>query len=253
MGNAFGNGSTNKSHNRDVKTSKGASSSAAHTARDVADEKDQAILQLKNTRDKLKRYRKQMDGESKRLETQVKELLKRGQKERAFLVLKLKRFKEKQASDCDAHLFNILSMIDNVEWATVNQEVFSAIKVGKDQLEKMNEQLSIDDVEALLEENREAAEVQEQISNLLGSQSQSVEEDESLLADLAIMMEESNKTTGGAATTATSAATATSAVASALPDAPMHIPSSSFPEVPTGIKENVHEEDKRSSAAPIAM
>jgi hypothetical protein len=206
---------------------------------DLTEEKDRAMLQLKNTRDKLKRYRKTMEGESKRLDDQARALLKREQKDRALLILKLKKFKEKQASNCEAHLFNILTMIDNLDWASVNQEVFSAIKIGKEQLEKMNEQISIEDVESLLAENTEATEVQEQISSLLSGQS-SLEDDDTLMADLAAMMEESNKSS------------ATSVTVDNMPAVPTHIPDSSatLPNPPrTGeIVTNIRKEKDQNAA-----
>lgn len=90
---------------------------------------------------------------------QAKELIKEKKKERALLVLKLKRFKEKEVSNLDGQLISILEMIDNVEWEHANLQVYKALKAGTASLNKMHEEMSYEDVAALLEETNEAIEV----------------------------------------------------------------------------------------------
>ncbi len=86
-------------------------------------------------------------------------LIKEQKKERALLVLKLKRFKEKEVTNLDGQLISILEMIDNVEWEYANLQVFKALKSGTAALNKMHEEMSYEDVAALLEETNEAIEV----------------------------------------------------------------------------------------------
>ena len=54
-------------------------------------DKDRAVLDLKNARDKLRRFRAQLEKDSLKLENQAKALIALRQKNRALLVLKLKR------------------------------------------------------------------------------------------------------------------------------------------------------------------
>jgi len=75
------------------------------------------------------------------------------------LVLKLKRFKEKEVSNLDAQLISILEMIDNVEWEYANMKVYKALKAGTAALNKMHEEVSYEDVATLLDETNEAIEV----------------------------------------------------------------------------------------------
>lgn len=97
--------------------------------------------------------------DSAKLQEQAKSLIQQKQKDRALLVLKLKRFKEKELSTIDGQLISVLEMIENVEWAAANLEVMKALKVGNTALNKIHEEMSVDDVANLLEETNEAIEV----------------------------------------------------------------------------------------------
>lgn len=93
------------------------------------------------------------------LQDQAKVLIKNQQKDRALLVLKLKRFREKEVNNIDAQLLSVLEMIENVEWEYSNMEVMKALKAGNNALNSIHEQMSLEDVEALLEETNEAIQV----------------------------------------------------------------------------------------------
>ena len=92
--------------------------------------KDRAVLDLKNARDKLRRYRGQLEKDSQKLEGQVKTLIALKQKNRALLLLKLKKVKENELETLDAKLMNVYSMIQSVEWASINVSVIAAIESG---------------------------------------------------------------------------------------------------------------------------
>ena len=92
--------------------------------------KDRAVLDLKNARDKLRRYRGQLEKDSQKLEGQVKTLIALKQKNRALLLLKLKKVKENEVEKLDAKLLNVYSMIQSVEWASINVSVITAIESG---------------------------------------------------------------------------------------------------------------------------
>lgn len=122
-------------------------------------DKDRAILDLKNARDKLKKYRKKLDLESARYEEQAKQLIKQQQRQRALLVLKLRRHRDAEATKVDGQLITVLDMINTVEWESQNMDVLRALQEGTKALNKMHEELSIEDVANLLDETREAIEV----------------------------------------------------------------------------------------------
>jgi charged multivesicular body protein 6 len=95
MGNLFGK---HQAHPRRV---------AAPPAAEVTDH-DRAVLDLKNTRDKLSRHRKKADKEAGKLAEQAKILVKEGRKDRALLLLKIKKFKMMHVEKVDMQLFQVI-------------------------------------------------------------------------------------------------------------------------------------------------
>ena len=122
-------------------------------------DKDRAILELKNVRDKLKRFRQKLEKDSEKLESQARELIAMKQKNRALLVLKIKKCKQKELEGLDLKLMNILTTIDQIEWASINMQVVTAIEAGTKELNRIHQEMPLDDVEALMEESNQAIEV----------------------------------------------------------------------------------------------
>lgn len=120
---------------------------------------DRAILNLKNVRDKLRRYQGKLENDSKKLEAQVKELIALKLKNRALLVLKLKRFKEKELDKIESKLMTIQTQINDVEWASINVSILNAIEAGTKELNRIHEERSVEDVQLLIDESNEAIEV----------------------------------------------------------------------------------------------
>jgi charged multivesicular body protein 6 len=108
-------------------------------------------------------------------------------------VLKLKRFKEKETNNADGQLISVLEMIDTVEWEHSNMEVLKALKSGTNMLNKMHEEMSLDDIENLLDETNEAIEVENQINSLIAGQL-NVADDEELELELAGLMKDELQT-----------------------------------------------------------
>lgn len=125
---------------------------------------DRAILNLKLARDKLRRYKEKLETDSKKLDEQVKELIALRLKKRALLVLKFKRFKEKELDGIDSKLLTVQTQINHIEWASINVTVLNAIEAGTKELNRIHEERSVEDVERLLEESNEAVEVSQSIA-----------------------------------------------------------------------------------------
>ncbi|KAJ1433607.1 Snf7-domain-containing protein [Ochromonadaceae sp. CCMP2298] len=174
MGNLFGGGTKKKSER-------------AHKDDQVTD-KDRAILDLKNARDRLKKYRKRLEKDSKDLEEKARELIRAKQKNRALLVLKLRRFKDEEATKIEGELLSVYEMIENVEWEHANMDVLKALKAGNVSLNKLHQEMSADDVAELLEETNEAIEVENSINAMLAGQFDV--NDEELERELAELMGE---------------------------------------------------------------
>jgi len=135
--------------------------------KETIDDKDKAILELKRQRDRLKKYRESMEQVIGR-ETQIaKQLLKAGRKKQALLALKKKKYQETLFAKTDGQLSNIETMVMEIQNAVMNAEVFKALEQGKNALQRINDEMKIEDVEKLMEESAEAIAYQEEVSNAL--------------------------------------------------------------------------------------
>ena len=97
-----------------------------------------------------------LDKDSTTLQNQAREHIHLKQKSKALLVLKLKKYREKEVDNVDSQLLSVLRMIEDIEWEAANMEVMKALRVGTDQLNKMHQEMSAEDVAALLEETNDA-------------------------------------------------------------------------------------------------
>ncbi|XP_018019208.1 charged multivesicular body protein 6-A-like [Hyalella azteca] len=130
-------------------------------------EQDRAVLQLKTTRDKIRQYQKRSEALLEKDRELAKKLLLAHKKERAKLLLRKKRFIEDQLQRTDGQLENIERMIQDLEFAQIEIKVVDSLRDGNEALKEVNKLLSIDDIERILEETKEGAEKQEEISALL--------------------------------------------------------------------------------------
>ena len=143
---------------------------------------DMAIAELKITRDKLKSYSKKLETNISALKKSISECIKSKKKDQALLLLRKQKFLEKNLNSTRGELLNIEALIVNVENAQVQQQVFQALKQGNDILNKINKDLTLDDVEKLMAETDEAIEYQREIGLALSGQG--VEENQDLLEEL---------------------------------------------------------------------
>jgi len=130
-------------------------------------EHDKAVLDLKVQRDKLKQYQKRMTAVVEKEKETARQLLKAGQKDKALLVLKKKKRQEQLLAQSEAQLDNVSQMIDSVEFAQMEKDVFDKLKSGNEVLTALNKEMSIEKIDALMEETEEALAVQREIEEAL--------------------------------------------------------------------------------------
>lgn len=128
---------------------------------------DRAVLDLKNARDRLRRYQAKLDSESATLTQQARQLLRAGKRDRALLTIKFRRFREEKINEIDRQLLTVESMVNSIEWQEEQATVVASLRSGTDALNALNKAISVESVEALLEETREALEKEQEISALL--------------------------------------------------------------------------------------
>eukprot|EP00019_Armaparvus_languidus_P003706 CAMPEP_0168591092 /NCGR_PEP_ID=MMETSP0420-20121227/6939_1 /TAXON_ID=498008 /ORGANISM="Pessonella sp." /LENGTH=208 /DNA_ID=CAMNT_0008626839 /DNA_START=24 /DNA_END=647 /DNA_ORIENTATION=- len=169
---------------------------------------DQATLDLKVQRDKLRQYQKRckivMDKETEI----AKQLLKQGKKKQALVALKKKKMQEAMLDKSQAQLENVATLIDSIESAQMEKDIFDSLKEGNQALGELHKQIgSVEDVEELLMDTEEAIARQNEIDEAFaqGVAADVVNEDD-ILAELAALEAEEAEET----------------VEVTLPDAPQH-------------------------------
>lgn len=193
-------------------------------------EQDKAVLSLKQQRDKLKQYQKKINLNLERERLVAKQLLQNGKKEKAKTLLKKKRYQENLLEKTDNQLENIDKLIQEVEFAQVELKVVEGLKQGNEALTAIHKMMSLEDVEQLMDETKEAVEYQREIDALLSGGLSEVDEDE--------IMKELDQLTAGIE----------------LPSVPDHIPISEdvLPDVPSE-EPTADEPHKAASSGRVAV
>lgn len=141
-------------------------------------EQDKAILELKQQRDKLKRLQKKITIQMEKERERARQFLREGKKEKAKLLLRHKKFGETQIEKMDGQLENIDRMVHDLEFAQIEAEVVKGLQAGNESLKQLHKMFSIETVEKIMDETREAAEYQQEIDDLLsGGLTQEDEDD----------------------------------------------------------------------------
>ena len=102
---------------------------------------DRAVLDLKNTRDRLSKYSKTLSLASDRLLLKAKALNKQGKKDRAVMLLKLRKRKAAELSNVESQLLQVLQMVETLQWSTEQERVVKALREGKDALRQMHDRV----------------------------------------------------------------------------------------------------------------
>lgn len=146
-------------------------------------EQDKAVLSLKQQRDKLKQYQKKINLNLEKERQVAKSLLKDGKKEKAKLLLKKKHYQENLLKKTDDSLEAIDKLIHEVEFAQVEMKVVEGLKQGNEALKKLHEVMTLEDVEKIMDDTKEAVEYQNEIDALI-SGGLTDEDEEDILAEL---------------------------------------------------------------------
>ncbi len=129
---------------------------------------DRAILDLKNARDRLTKYKTNLERDEKKLLLRAKELHSQGQKNMALQLLKLRHFKLNEVDQVEKQLLNVLQLVETINSTQNEHEVLRAMKTGKDALERMHQEITVDQVLELMEDIREQHQIESEISTLIG-------------------------------------------------------------------------------------
>lgn len=161
---------------------------------------DRATLDLKNARDRLHRYRKKLEHDDAKLVMQAKKARDAGKKQQALGLLRLRKYKQAQATNCENQLLNVLQMVETIDSKQNEKQVLSALAAGKDTLKKIHEERTVDDVLDLMDAVREEIEVEQEINQILeGVPTLSPADEEAVAVELEALAAEMNGTPAQAA------------------------------------------------------
>ena len=141
---------------------------------------DKAVLDLKLQRDKLQQYQKRIELTLETDRKMAKKLLSEGKKDRAKLLLRKKKYQESLLTRTDGQLDNLQTLVNDLEFAQVEQQVVNGLKTGNEALKKANEMLSITEIEQIMDDTAEAIEKQKEIDLLISGQLSAEDEDDVL-------------------------------------------------------------------------
>ncbi|KAI2400985.1 Vacuolar protein sorting-associated protein 20 [Ophidiomyces ophidiicola] len=140
---------------------------------------DRAILDLKNQRDKLHQYQKRITVLTDRETAIARQCLARGDRSRALLALRRKKYQESLLAKTDAQLDQLEKLTGSVEFALVQKDILFGLKQGTQVLQAIHKEMGgIEKVEKMMGETEDGRAYQEEISRMLAGQMSNQDEDE---------------------------------------------------------------------------
>ncbi|PIL31652.1 hypothetical protein GSI_06354 [Ganoderma sinense ZZ0214-1] len=144
---------------------------------------DRAILDLKLQRDEVKKYQKKIQVVLDREHEVAKQQLAAGNKDRALVALRRRKYQEGLLAKTDGQLENLEQLVSTIEFSLVEVSILHGLQQGNAALKEIHKELNIENVERVLEETQEAREYQREIDEMLAN-SLTVEDEEAVQAEL---------------------------------------------------------------------
>ena len=135
----------------------------------VVTEKDRTILELKATLRTIRKYQRGLEDACLALLERAKLLAALSQRKNALGLMRLRAHKLQQIDTLEMQLGNIQKSIEQVEMAEINKDVFDCLSQGDKILKLLNDEMPMEEIERILQDTREAVDMQNDISALLGS------------------------------------------------------------------------------------
>jgi len=151
---------------------------------------DRAILEMKVQRDKMKQYRKKIQGVLDQERIIAVEALKAGNKPKALTALRRRKFQESLLQKTDGQLEVLENLVANIEFALIEKDVLFGLKQGNEVLKQLHAEMDLDSVHKLMEDTAEGIQYQREIDEMLMS-SMSAEEEDYVQRELAQLQAES--------------------------------------------------------------
>lgn len=134
---------------------------------------------MKTQRDKLHQYQKRITVITNRETAIARQCLAVGDKPKALLALRRKKYQETLLAKTDAQLETLEQLTSNVEFALVQKDVVFGLQQGTKVLKQIHAEMGgVEQVEKLIGDSEEARAYQKEISEMLAGQMSNQDEDE---------------------------------------------------------------------------
>ena len=131
------------------------------------DETENAILQCKSCRDKIKQYIKKLEKRQNACLEKAKELLASKERDRAKIYLRQKKLHQEQIKVTEAKLEMIIDQIQQIESTQNLKECMACLKQGNEALRKIQNTMKIEEWEKVKDDFDELKEKDQEIGNYL--------------------------------------------------------------------------------------
>ena len=112
---------------------------------------------MKNQRDKLRQYQRKITVVTSREKEIAKECLVRGEKDKALLALRRKKYQESLLAKTDSQLEQLEKLTSSVEFALVQKDVVFGLQQGTQVLQQIHKEMGgLEAVEKLMGETEDA-------------------------------------------------------------------------------------------------
>ncbi|KAM0428971.1 hypothetical protein ACHAPT_006775 [Fusarium lateritium] len=140
---------------------------------------DKAILDMKNQRDKLHQYQRRISVLTDKETEIARQMLAKGDKKRALLALRRKKYQESLLAKTDAQLAQLEKLTTDVEFALIQKDVVFGLQQGTKVLKEIHAEMGgIEHVEKLMGETADAIAYQQEVSDMLGGRISNQDEEE---------------------------------------------------------------------------
>ncbi|KAK3345090.1 Snf7 family [Neurospora tetraspora] len=140
---------------------------------------DKAILDLKTQRDKLHQYQRKITVLTDRETAIARQMLAKGDKQRALLALRRKKYQESLLQKTDGQLEQLEKLTSSVEFALIQKDVFFGLQQGTKVLKEIHAEMGgLEHVEKMMGETAEEVAYQQEVSDMLGGRISNQDEDE---------------------------------------------------------------------------
>ncbi|KAI1093433.1 charged multivesicular body protein 6 [Rostrohypoxylon terebratum] len=140
---------------------------------------DKAILDLKLQRDKLHQYQRRITVLTDKETAIARQMLAAGDKKRALLALRRKKYQESLLEKTDAQLAQLEQLTRSVEFALIQKDVVFGLQQGTKVLKEIHAEMGgVEHVEKLMGETADAIAYQKEVSEMLGGRITNQDEDE---------------------------------------------------------------------------